>query len=366
LRRGPLLVALLFAAATGLSCSGNPAGPTPATPTVAAISPTSGTTLGGTTVTITGTNFAAGAAVTVGGLAATNVTIVSGTSLTAVTPARGAGPADVAVSVGGRSGSLVGGFTYVTPPPNLPPVIQTIVARGARPNQPVQFADLNEAITVTATVTDAETAPANLTYEWAAPFGTFSGTGAAVTWRAPQQFPTPGTIVLTLTVVDGLHRITGTTTIRIHDSVGEVGDMARGFLLLFSDSSVAPEVVVQNFLSGCGVDGRGRENELEDVIRNRQQFTITSSPQSSVGQPQVTVSFGGTCPFRARRGDACAQVAVRWTSIEKATGQISTVAGTDQVTAIYNGTRWGLCDSDFDGRVVTLTGETKPGSFFKQ
>jgi hypothetical protein len=42
------------------------------------------------------------------------------------------------------------------------------------------------------------------------------------------------------------------------------------------------------------------------------------------------------------------------------------VAGTDQVTAIYNGTRWGLCDSDFDGSVVSATGLTRPGSAFKR
>ncbi len=49
-------------------------------PTVTSVSPSSGSTAGGTAVTITGTNFVAGATVTFGGAAATNVVVVSSTS----------------------------------------------------------------------------------------------------------------------------------------------------------------------------------------------------------------------------------------------------------------------------------------------
>ena len=42
---------------------------------------------GGTSVTITGTNFTGATAVTFGGTAATGVTVVSATSITATTPA---------------------------------------------------------------------------------------------------------------------------------------------------------------------------------------------------------------------------------------------------------------------------------------
>ena len=48
-------------------------------PTVSNVSPNNGTTLGGTAVTITGTNFASGATVTFGSNAATNVVVVSST-----------------------------------------------------------------------------------------------------------------------------------------------------------------------------------------------------------------------------------------------------------------------------------------------
>ncbi len=57
-------------------------------PTVTSVSPNSGTTAGGTAVTITGTNFAAGATVTFGSTAASSVVVVSATTITAVTPTR--------------------------------------------------------------------------------------------------------------------------------------------------------------------------------------------------------------------------------------------------------------------------------------
>ena len=67
-------------------------------------------------MTITGTNFAAGATVTFGSTAATNVVVVSSTTITATTPAGSAGAVTVTVTVSGQSGSLTNGFTYVVPP----------------------------------------------------------------------------------------------------------------------------------------------------------------------------------------------------------------------------------------------------------
>lgn len=55
-------------------------------PTVSSVNPSSGTPVGGTPITITGTNFVSGATVTIGGRPATNVVVVSATSITAVTP----------------------------------------------------------------------------------------------------------------------------------------------------------------------------------------------------------------------------------------------------------------------------------------
>lgn len=85
-------------------------------PTVTSISQNSGATTGGTSVTITGTNFTGATGVTIGGVAATNVTVVSATSITATTPAHAAGTASVLVTTPGGTNATNTLYTYVTIP----------------------------------------------------------------------------------------------------------------------------------------------------------------------------------------------------------------------------------------------------------
>jgi hypothetical protein len=86
-------------------------------PAVTGISPPSGSSGGGTTVTITGTNLSGGMIVHFGALLATNVTVVSSTQITAVSPA-GTGTVDVTVTgPGGVSAiSSADQFTYSNVP----------------------------------------------------------------------------------------------------------------------------------------------------------------------------------------------------------------------------------------------------------
>ena len=88
----------------------------PSPPTVTLMTPNSGSTVGGTSVTITGTNFTGATGVTIGGVAATGVSVVSATSITATTPAGTAGTASVVVTtpVGSNAANTL--FTYVAPP----------------------------------------------------------------------------------------------------------------------------------------------------------------------------------------------------------------------------------------------------------
>ncbi len=82
-------------------------------PTVASVSPSSGSSAGGTTLTLTGTNFLAGATVTVGGSACTAVAIVSSTSITCTSPAHAAGAVNVVVtSTEGQTGTGTNAYTY--------------------------------------------------------------------------------------------------------------------------------------------------------------------------------------------------------------------------------------------------------------
>jgi hypothetical protein len=365
------LIALLL-----LSCDKkSPTGPSGNGPQVTSVSPGSGTTLGGTAVTIAGARFAAGATVTIGAAAATDVVVVNETTITATTPQHASGRADVVVSVNGKSGTLAGGYSFAAPSQsqNPAPIITTITAVGTRRREPKSFADLDETINVTAVVSDDETPPDQLDYQWSAPAGGFNGSGRTVTWTAPH---TTGPVVLTVVVVEkyqstddrGLpvtkeNQTTGTITVNVHDSRGEVSDMAYTFLLEFSRQSPSPQEILRNFSDACP----GKSSELTDVVVNQRDGIITSY---TLDQPQVTIAFGSTCTFvahGARSADACAYVHAHWHTIDRTTHQDRPdVVGIDQVGAVFDGTRWWLCDSDWfeDGKdaiAPTATAGVTPG-----
>jgi len=332
-------------------------------PTISSIVPASGSTAGGTTVTITGTNFAAGATVTIGGVAATGVTVVSSTSLQAATPARTAGQADVVVTVAGQPATLARGFTYAAPGPNLPPVITALTIQSPQANAPPNFADLNEDVAVSASVTDAETPISQLTFVWTADLGTFTGTGPAVRWRAPAVAATPRAVTVTLRVTEaiggtgGTQSTTGTATFSLHNSITEIGDLSRQFLLDFSDSNLAPSYVVRDFWDGCP----GKAEELGDITTNRRDFVILSFTIGPANPVSVGFKAGCVVPkYGARSGDGCAVVQCEWHDKEKSTGLLGTTKGPDYLTAVYRNSRWWLCNSDFPSGTHTnpLTGAT--------
>lgn len=86
-------------------------------PTITGVSPSTGSTAGGTTIMVTGTGFSVGMTVTVGGVACTNVTVTSAISATCVTPGGTAGAADVVVDLSGLTATLPDSFTYEEPAP---------------------------------------------------------------------------------------------------------------------------------------------------------------------------------------------------------------------------------------------------------
>jgi len=83
--------------------------------TISSVSPVSGSTLGGTSVTITGTGFVSGAtSVKFGGVDASNISIDSSTNITCTTPALSVGLFNVTVTTPG--GSATNAFTYQAAP----------------------------------------------------------------------------------------------------------------------------------------------------------------------------------------------------------------------------------------------------------
>ena len=91
-----------------------------AAPTITGLDPDSGPTSGGTTVTITGTNFTGAGAVDFGTTPAASFSVVSSTTITAVSPP-GTGAVNVTVTTpGGTSpGSSADVFTYIQTRPTV-------------------------------------------------------------------------------------------------------------------------------------------------------------------------------------------------------------------------------------------------------
>jgi len=340
---------------------------------VTSVTPGAGSILGGTPIRISGSGFRTPATVQIGGSPASNVVVNSSTSITAVTAAHEPGAVDVSIASGGENATLPVSFTYAVPSTttNTPPAIVSLAAQGSRAGEPTRFADLGEEIAVTTAVEDAETPPDALTYEWTSSAGVISGTGRAIRWRAPDTAATPLSAAIALTVIErfttvdsagvivhGENRISKDVTVRVHDSVRELGDRAKTFLELFSQSSVAPDDVMRDFQDGCGAGGTGKRDERNDVEQNRAKFVILDS---AVGTPRTTIDFGGVSPFRARRADGWAAVDVMWRSrclvVDNsrgcpAAGFIKNDVGTDWITAHYDEPtdRWWLCDSDYEAR----------------
>jgi hypothetical protein len=100
----PLVVTAAFAMIPAVALA--------AAPTVTSITPTNGAQLGGTAVTLKGTEFLAGATVTIKGCVATGVVVVSLTEITAKTVVCGAGPGNVAVKDTAGTSGVGPTYTY--------------------------------------------------------------------------------------------------------------------------------------------------------------------------------------------------------------------------------------------------------------
>ena len=253
--------------ANGFAYTGNPV------PTVAGISPNNGSTAGGTAVTITGTNFAAGATVTVGTMTATNVVVVSSTTITATTPAGSAGAVTVTVTVSGQSGSKTSGFTYVGS--SIPTVT------GISPNSGPTAGGTGVTIS-----------------------GTNFAAGAAVTFggtAAANVVVVSGTEITATTPAGSAEAVTVTVTVS-----GQSGSLANGFTYTGSSlptvSSISPSsgstaggtavtIAGTNFAAGAAVTFGGTAATNVTVVSGT-EITATT-PAGSAEAVTVTVTNPG-------------------------------------------------------------------------
>jgi hypothetical protein len=240
--------------------------------------------------------------------------------------------------------------TLTPPVANVPPTIRAIRVSTTR-------AEVDQAVNISADVDDPDATPGSLAYNWSASgrlasdgrtvsnLGTFSGSGASVTWHlAHGTVATPIDVTIALEVVETYttpdgpaqnHASQATEPFRVHDWDAEVTDMTLTFLLkYFGNSSVSPEACLVDFSDSCP----GKEAELGDIIHNRETFVILSA--------QATIS---TIDFDASLNFADIYASCRFVSRRRDNGSVETAAGTCHLTGVYEQRRWWLCDSYFDG-----------------
>jgi hypothetical protein len=234
---------------------------------------------------------------------------------------------------------------------NRAPVIDGITVGAER-------AEVDTGVTLTAVVKDDETPLDQLTFEWKADAGTFSGDGASVKWRAPKDIKTPADYIITLTVTEvyGTPDSSGarpqnvatatSPVVRVHNSPKELGDLSLRFLSDFANSAISASACVRDFADSC----RGKADERSDIEANRIHFDILSS---SLALRSVNVNAGGltanitvSCTFNSKikvcdPGDKLCVV-----------GDVGTAKGDCLLTGKYEERRWWLCDSHFVGRLA--------------
>jgi hypothetical protein len=200
---------------------GYPYAPCPLT--VTAVTPNRGSTVGGTSVTITGTGFTGATAVSFGGTPATSFIVVNDTTITAVTPAHVVGVVDVTVTTPDGTSAISPGdkFHYVPPsvfkphqPLRLWDTRSTGVHLHSGDSLTIQIAGISApadatAVTLNVTVTNTSTAGFLTVYPTGSPLPVSSN----LNWTAHETVPN----LVVVAIGDGgdvtFYNVRGTTDV---------------------------------------------------------------------------------------------------------------------------------------------------------
>ena len=324
-------------------------------PTVTSISPTSGTTAGGTSVTITGTNFISGATVTIGGSSCTSVVVVSSTSITCTTPSGTAGPRDVVVATGvSPNATLTGGFTYVAPPAApATPDLATASDSGSSStdditsdNTPtISVGSATDGNTVTVTATKAGSANVTCTFTATAQTGCDLGTLVDGVWSVTAKQTNSGidsaaTSALSITVdatpptvtsfsspkSNGKYGIGTTVDVTATLSATVAAGASITVTLDTGDTVVLTTGTASTTLSGTYTVGTG-DNSADLTVT---LYALTSAPTDDAGNVMTST----TLPTGANN-IAGAQAIVIDTTAPTLSSATANTAGT-QVTLTFN------------------------------
>jgi glucose/arabinose dehydrogenase len=215
----------------GFTFTGPPP-PNPA-PTVTSITPNSGTTNGGTAVTIAGTGFLAGATVKMGGTNTQVLAVVNSTLITAIAPAHTGGAVDVVVTnTDAKTGTLTGGYSYSAAPNPAPTVISI------NPNTGVTTGGTAVTITGTGFIAGATVS-----------VGGTAATGVAVVNSTTITASTPA-------------HAAGAVNVVVTNTDAKTGTLTNGYTYTAPTGTIALSTVVSGLSSPVGIERPPGDNRF--------------------------------------------------------------------------------------------------------
>ena len=278
-----------------------------ATPTVTGISPSSGPATGGTTVTVTGTNFTGASAVKFGVSNASSFTVNSATQITATVPAGAAGSVDITVTSSGGTSATSASDSFSR-------VAATTTALGSSSNPSV----LGEVVTFTATVSSG-TATGTVSFKDGAT--TITGCGSATVTNGVATCSASG-------LAPGSHSVTGAYSGDATDGGSTSSPLAQTVnkaasstaLVSSANTSVFGQSVTLTATVSASAPGSGTPTGAVTFLDGGSPVgtgilfggiaTFTSSA-FSVGSHSITTSYGGDANFNGLTASGLTQVVTK-------------------------------------------------------
>ena len=337
--------------ATAIGATSATAGPPfaysapPPPPQVTGVAPNSGSTLGGTSVVISGAGFTGAAAVAFGATAAANFNIDSDTQITATSPASTAGTVDISVTgaTGTSSASGADRFSFAVPTPAVTAISPSSGPAAGGTNVTVTGTSLSGATAVTFGTTGAT-------------FIVNSDTDISAT--SPGGTGTVDVLVTTpagTSAADSADQFTYVTAIPTITSVApQSGDPAGGTSVVITGSG----------FTGATAVAFGPTAAPGSAVNSDTQITATSPPGTGTVDITVTTPAGTSATGAADQYIYAAAGGPQVTSVAPNTGSgaggdsiVISGTGFTGATLVNFGTNAASFNVDNDGQITA----TSPG-----